>query len=94
VILRRQGEYYFEDNTIMDNGGEGLVLFSSPHDRASWVVRDNIIMRNNIGIQMNPSAFRVGELLCEGNEVLENRLADFMVGSSPSEELRARCEGS
>jgi len=94
VLLRRQGEYHFEDNTIVDNGGAGLVLFSSPHDRASWIVRDNIIMRNNIGIQMNPSAFRVGELLCEDNEILENRLTDFMVGSSPSEELRAHCEGA
>jgi parallel beta-helix repeat protein len=93
-VALRDGSYSFEENTVSENGDEGLVLFGllSQADKIDWSVKGNEITQNRIGLSMNDLMF-LPRLKCVGNRIRENVFADYVVGESqPSEALQNHCE--
>ena len=90
-VILREGSYSFEGNVLSGNGEAGLVLASLGPDIPRWWIEGNTIVRNDIGLLLSPSAPLEG-LECVDNLIRENAFADYVIGSSPSEELRNRCE--
>ncbi|GEM_PF-3343116 len=90
-VILREGSYTFEENALSGNGEAGLALSSLSSDIPRWWIEGNTIVGNRIGLSVNEGAPLEG-LECVGNRIEGNTFADYVIGLSPSEELRNRCE--